>query len=187
MVGRAVIFIKMAMQLNLGGQNTLDRIISDYFSLPKPVVLTRDDDYLVLTMPSTSQLSRDASKLLGLQARLFQATFNSYDRGDFQDFPVDTTVKVGSYGQDSVLISQIRGFKPSLDKNLYRMVKICAGTASAGRSAFIAEMREKNAMLYFNKQMSLDIVRAMLKPFVLDEDLRGRYANYIAIQLSKIK
>ncbi len=184
MVGRALIF-KMAMQLNLFKQNTLDRVLSDYFAMVLPLQPGRDDDYLVMTMPATEKLFTDALTERGLQARLYQAMLNSYAKGDFANFPAGSSIKSGScciIPLDKLQISQ-----PALDTNGYKMLKISVGNTYGGRSEFIAELREKNAALYFHRSMKPDAIAEMLRPFVSDENKRKLYARYLTIKAAKLK
>ncbi|MBU2637910.1 MAG: hypothetical protein KJ955_02980 [Nanoarchaeota archaeon] len=179
----------MAKQLNLGWQNrkTLDRLLSDYFTMPKPLQFNKDDDYLVLTMPATPQLAMDATKMPGLQARLYQATLNSHSRGDFENFPEGSSVKLGAFDDSTSLLENLQSFKPALDTSGYRKLKLFAGRFCSQFNDFIAELTEKNATLYFHKKMKLEMLKEMLRPFVLDDGNRNLFARYIAIKAAKLK
>ena len=163
-------------QLNLISNYVISSRIEDYFELPdnRESAIDKEDDFYIIKLRSTLQLSKDAKIVKGIQRRLMLAIKNSIADFKFSRYASgDTFVSVNTLddrGRTGLLT--LNSLESMIDKTSSKTVSIFLGTMNNGYSPFSARMDEKQARIYMHKDMNEMEMFYFPEPFIASESDR---------------
>ena len=150
--------------------------IEDYFELPdnRESALDKEDDFYIIKLRPTLQLSKDAKIVKGIQRRLVLAIRNSMLCHRFARYDSsDTFVSVNALDDTAYSnLFNLKSLENTIDQTSCKTVRLFSERMNSGLYSFAANMDEKQARIYLHKAISQDKMFYYLEPFIESESDR---------------